>query len=72
VFVLDDGTWVQYEDPLLASDGAPGDQFGHAVSISGDNVVVGSRFAATVAAGTRATTTTGALYLPSNRFIKLT
>ncbi len=35
------GSWVQ-QQKLLAADGAPGDQFGHSVDISGDVIIVGA------------------------------
>src|SRR3954469_20743674 len=44
IFVRGDAGWVQ-QARLLASDGAAGDQFGAAVAIDGDTVVVGARFA---------------------------
>jgi hypothetical protein len=44
VFVRSGGTWMQ-QAKLTASDAMPGDEFGYSVSISGDTVVVGSRFA---------------------------
>lgn len=71
VFVRKSGKWSQ-QAYLKASDGAAGDQFGFAVAISGDTVVVGA-FAAgdttttTGATGTTSTTTTiknlGAAYV---------
>ncbi len=36
-----DGTWFQ-EAKLTASDAAPADEFGHAVAISGDTILVGA------------------------------
>ncbi len=44
VFVRASGTWTE-EEKLTASDGADLDEFGNAVSVSGDTVVVGSYFA---------------------------
>jgi hypothetical protein len=41
VFVRSGTTWTE-QQKLLASDGAPGDQFGSGVSIAGDTVVVGA------------------------------
>jgi len=41
VFVRDGGTWT-WQAKLLASDGAAGDQFGRAVSVSGDTALVGA------------------------------
>jgi hypothetical protein len=43
VYTRSGTTWTQ-QQKLLASDGANGDEFGMAVSISGDNIVVGARF----------------------------
>jgi hypothetical protein len=46
VFVEPAGGWsgrLTQTARLEASDGAPGDQFGHSVAISGDRVVVGAR-----------------------------
>jgi FG-GAP repeat protein len=40
VFVRSGGSWVQ-QQRLVASDGAAGDEFGRAVAVSGDTVVVG-------------------------------
>ena len=45
VFVRSGTTWTE-QQKLLASDGAAGDFFGHAVSLSGDTVVAGSYTAA--------------------------
>jgi hypothetical protein len=39
------GTWAQTGSPLQASDGVALDQFGNAVAIDGDTIVVGARFA---------------------------
>lgn len=39
-----DGSIWGGEQKIVASDGAAGDQFGHSVSISGEHIVVGSRF----------------------------
>ena len=41
VFTRSGTTWTE-QQRLLASDGGPGDQFGYAVSISGDTAVVGA------------------------------
>ena len=41
IFVRSGTTWTQ-QTKLTASDGADGDLFGHSVSISGDNVIVGA------------------------------
>ena len=41
VFVRTRGAWV-FEQKLVASDGGPGQWFGHAVAIEGDVVVVGA------------------------------
>ena len=41
VFVLSGTTWSQQAE-LTASDGAPGDEFGTSVAISGDTVVIGA------------------------------
>ena len=43
VFVRDKGVWSE-QQKLLASDGAPDDQFGYSTSVSGDTVVVGARY----------------------------
>jgi hypothetical protein len=43
VFVNNGGTWSQ-QQKLTASDGASNDQFGRAVSISGNTALVGARF----------------------------
>lgn len=40
-FVRVDDTWTQ-DPPIVASDGAAGDQFGYSVAISGDRAVVGA------------------------------
>jgi hypothetical protein len=48
VFVKSSGGWTTtstFTAKLTASDGAPGDLFGYSVSVSGDTVVVGARFA---------------------------
>jgi hypothetical protein len=45
VYVRSNGAWTEAEK-LTASDGAAGDEFGFAVAISGDTIVVGARFAA--------------------------
>ncbi|UCH24555.1 MAG: hypothetical protein JSV66_11420 [Trueperaceae bacterium] len=42
VFVRDGTTWIQ-QAKLTAADAAVGDQFGYAVALSGDTVLVGSR-----------------------------
>ncbi len=43
VFVRDPNTGVwSEEDKLVASDGAPNDEFGHAVSISGNYAIIGA------------------------------
>jgi hypothetical protein len=42
VFRYDGSTWAQ-EAKLLASDGAPGDNFGERVSVSGDTAVIGAK-----------------------------
>jgi PKD repeat protein len=44
VFVRDGANWVQ-QSRLIASDGVAGDQFGAAVAIDGNTVVIGARFA---------------------------
>ncbi|MET0230083.1 MAG: hypothetical protein ABW186_04035 [Rhodanobacteraceae bacterium] len=44
VYVRTSGTWTETAK-LTASDGAAGDEFGFAVAISGDTLVVGARFA---------------------------
>lgn len=44
VFVRQGAAWVQ-QSRLLASDGVAGDQFGAAVAIDGNTIVVGARFA---------------------------
>ena len=41
VFVRSGGTWSQ-QQKLTASDGAPEDQFGNSVAISGDTVIIGA------------------------------
>jgi len=43
VYVRSGGAWTQ-QIKLTASDGAAADEFGFAVSISGDTIIVGSRF----------------------------
>jgi len=43
VFRLNGSSWVQ-EQKLLPSDGAAGDQFGHAVSVSGHTAFVGANW----------------------------
>ena len=43
VYRYDGSAWVE-EQKLLASDGAPGDQYGVSVSVSGDVAVVGALF----------------------------
>jgi len=45
VFVRSGDTWTQTAK-LTSSDGAAGDEFGFAVAISGDTIVIGSRFSA--------------------------
>src|SRR5690349_6053914 len=45
VYVRSNGAWTEAEK-LTASDGAAGDEFGFAVAISGDTIIVGARFAA--------------------------
>ncbi|WP_331652066.1 hypothetical protein [Dokdonella sp.] len=49
VYVRSGGTWTQ-QARLVADDGAAGDEFGFALAISGDRIVVGARFAAIGAA----------------------
>jgi FG-GAP repeat protein len=44
VYVRSNGAWSEVPK-LTASDGAAGDEFGFAVAISGDTIVVGARFA---------------------------
>lgn len=41
VFVRDGGAWT-FQARLTASDGTPGDRFGHAVAIDGDAILVGA------------------------------
>jgi hypothetical protein len=41
IFVRDGATWSQ-QQKLIAADGVSGDQFGFAVAVSGDTVVVGA------------------------------
>jgi uncharacterized repeat protein (TIGR01451 family) len=43
VFVRSGTTW-SVQQVLVASDGAAGDNFGHAVAISGDLIVIGARY----------------------------
>jgi hypothetical protein len=45
VYVRSGGTWTQ-QARLVADDGVAGDEFGFALAISGDRIVVGARFAA--------------------------
>jgi hypothetical protein len=45
VYVRDGGVWTQ-QARLVADDGVAGDEFGFALAISGDRIVVGARFAA--------------------------
>src|SRR5262245_26311091 len=45
VFVRSGDAWTQ-QAKLVAPDGAAADEFGFAVAISGDTIVVGARFAA--------------------------
>ncbi|HZF49779.1 MAG TPA: kelch repeat-containing protein [Polyangiaceae bacterium] len=42
VFTRAGVTWM-YEDELVAADGAPGDEFGWSVALSGDTALVGTR-----------------------------
>jgi hypothetical protein len=42
VFVRSGTTWTQQGPPLLAGDGAAGDNFGWSVALSGDTAVVGA------------------------------
>lgn len=44
VFVRDGGAWT-FQAKLTASDGTPGDRFGHAVAIDGDAILVGAHLA---------------------------
>ena len=48
VFVQENGSWTQ-DGKLTASDAAAADRFGHAVSISDETIVVGTRFQNSVA-----------------------
>jgi plastocyanin len=41
IYELDNGSWVEMQK-LTAADAAAGDNFGYTVSISGDNVIIGS------------------------------
>ncbi len=43
VFRWNGTSWIQKET-LLPSDGAPGDRFGHGVSVSGQTILVGANF----------------------------
>ena len=45
VYVRSGGVWTQ-QARLVADDGVAGDEFGFALAISGDRIVVGARFAA--------------------------
>jgi len=45
VYVRDGGVWTQ-QARLVADDGVAGDEFGFALAISGERIVVGARFAA--------------------------
>ena len=43
IFVRSGGVWTQQQE-LMASDGAPGDQFGNSVSVFGDTAVIGASY----------------------------
>lgn len=62
VFVRNSGKWRQ-QAYLKASDGAAGDQFGFAVAISGDTVVVGAYAAGDPVAATATTPATQTQYV---------
>ncbi len=61
---VDPVVWVQQGGPLVVPDGAAGDYFGQAVSVSGDTALVGDYYAATAGGVAYVFTRTGTTWAP--------
>lgn len=68
VYVRSGTTWTQ-QQMLTASDGAVGDQFGYAVAVSGNNVVVGAAGKANVQGAAYFFSRTGATWTQLQEFV---